>query len=88
MINEETAQSRAVSSDVEGTSSYSTPARNLFAGRDGRRLQEVRTERHHPGANERFVVRKVTLEVGDVNQTVTITAEAPNVQTESAERGD
>ena len=39
-------------------------------------------------ANERFVVRKVTLEVGDVNQTVTITAEAPNVQTESAERGD
>ena len=37
-------------------------------------------------ANERVTLRKVNLEVGDVSQTVTVTAEAARVQTESGER--
>src|SRR5262245_35098972 len=37
-------------------------------------------------ANDRVAVRRITLEVGDVNQTVTVTAEAALVQTNSAER--
>jgi hypothetical protein len=37
-------------------------------------------------ANDRVAVRRIALEVGDVNQTVTITAEAALVQTNSAER--
>src|SRR5262245_24855073 len=37
-------------------------------------------------ANDRVAVRRIALEVGDVNQTVTVTAEAALVQTNSAER--
>jgi hypothetical protein len=37
-------------------------------------------------ANERVAIRDVTLSVGDLTQTVTVTAEAARVQTESAER--
>ncbi len=37
-------------------------------------------------ANERVAVRRIALEVGDVNQTVTVTAETALVQTNSAER--
>jgi len=37
-------------------------------------------------ANDRVAVRRVALEIGDVSQTVTVTAEAALVQTQSAER--
>ncbi|MFN0086871.1 MAG: carboxypeptidase regulatory-like domain-containing protein, partial [Blastocatellia bacterium] len=37
-------------------------------------------------ANERVALRKISLEVGDVSQTVTVTAEAARIQTESGER--
>ncbi len=37
-------------------------------------------------ANERVAMRRIALEVGDVNQTVTVTAEAALIQTQSAER--
>ncbi len=37
-------------------------------------------------ANERVTIRKISLEVGDLSQTVTVTAEAALVKTESAER--
>jgi hypothetical protein len=37
-------------------------------------------------ANERVTLKKVELEIGDVSQTVTVTAEAALVKTESAER--
>src|SRR6266545_1757075 len=87
VINEETAQSRAVTSDGEGNFVVTqllpgTYSLVVTAGGFKRFEQKgiVLT------ANERVAVRKVTLEVGDVNQTVTVTAEAPNVQTESAER--
>jgi len=87
VINEETAQSRAVTSDGEGNFVVTqllpgTYSMVVTAGGFKRFEQKgiVLT------ANERVAVRKVTLEVGDVNQTVTVTAEAPNVQTESAER--
>lgn len=87
VINEETAQSRASTSDSEGNFVVTqllpgTYSLVVTAGGFKRFEQKgiVLT------ANERVAVRKVTLEVGDVNQTVTVTAEAPNVQTESAER--
>src|SRR5687767_12236418 len=87
VINEETAQARAVSSDVEGNFVVTqllpgTYSLIVTAGGFKRFEQKgiILT------ANERVAVRKLTLEVGDVNQTVTVTAEAPNVQTESAER--
>src|SRR5262245_38720863 len=87
VINEETAQTRSATSDSEGNfvvtqllpATYSLV---VTAGGFKRFEQKgiVLT------ANERVAVRKVTLEIGDLNQTVTVTAEAPNVQTESAER--
>src|SRR5262245_12807137 len=87
VINEETAQSRAATSDGEGNFVVTqllpgTYSLVVTAGGFKRFEQKgiVLT------ANERVAVRKVTLEIGDVNQTVTVTAEAPNVQTESAER--
>jgi len=88
VINEETAQSRAVSSDVEGNfvvTQLLPGTYSLVVTAGG--FKRFEQKGIILAANERFVVRKVTLEVGDVNQTVTITAEAPNVQTESAERG-
>src|SRR5262245_17244313 len=87
VINEETAQSRAATSDGEGNFVVTqllpgTYSLVVTAGGFKRFEQKgiILT------ANERVAVRKVTLEIGDVNQTVTVTAEAPNVQTESAER--
>jgi hypothetical protein len=88
VINEETAQSRAVTSDVEGNfvvTQLLPGTYSLVVTAGG--FKRFEQKGIILAANERFVVRKVTLEVGDVNQTVTITAEAPNVQTESAERG-
>jgi hypothetical protein len=87
VINEETAQSRVVPSDGEGNfvvTQLLPGTYSLVVTASGFKRFEQR------GivltANERVAVRKLTLEVGDVNQTVTVTAEAPNVQTESAER--
>ncbi len=88
VINEETAQSRAVSSDVAGNfvvTQLLPGTYSLVVTAGG--FKRFEQKGIILAANERFVVRKVTLEIGDVNQTVTVTAEAPNVQTESAERG-
>jgi hypothetical protein len=87
VINEETAQSRVVTSDVEGNfvvTQLLPGTYSLVVTAGG--FKKFEQKGIIVTANERVAVRKVTLEVGDVNQTVTVTAEAPNVQTESAER--
>ncbi|HEY8462326.1 MAG TPA: carboxypeptidase-like regulatory domain-containing protein, partial [Blastocatellia bacterium] len=88
VINEETAQSRVVVSDGGGNfvvTQLLPGTYSLVVTADG--FKKFEQKGIVVPANERVVVRKVTLEVGDVSQTVTVTAEAPNVQTESAERG-
>src|SRR6185503_7000589 len=87
VINQETAQVRMVTSDSEGnfvvtqllpgTYSISVTAAGF---RKFEKRNVVLT------ANERVDVRKLELEVGDVSQTVTVTAEQAFVKTESAER--
>jgi carboxypeptidase family protein len=87
VINEETAQSRVVTSDVAGNfvvTQLLPGTYSLVVTADG--FKKFEQKGIIVPANERVVVRKATLEVGDMNQTVTVTAEAPNVQTESAER--
>src|SRR5262245_53941265 len=87
VINEETAQSRAVNTDSEGNfvvTQLLPGTYSLVVTASG--FKRFEQKGIILTANERVAVRKVTLEVGDVNQTVTVTAEAPNVQTESAER--
>jgi len=87
VINQETAQVRMVISDGEGNfvvtqllpGNYSI---SVTAG--GFKKFE---KRNIPlTANERVDVHKLALEVGDVSQTVTVTAEQAFVKTESAER--
>jgi hypothetical protein len=88
VINEETAQSRVVTSDGEGNfvvTQLLPGTYSLFVTASG--FKRFEQKGIILAANERFVVRKVTLEIGEMNQTVTVTAEAPNVQTQSAERG-
>jgi len=87
VINQETAQVRMVTSDSEGnfvvtqllpgTYSISVTAAGF---KKFEKRNVVLT------ANERVDVRKLELEVGDVSQTVTVTAEQAFVKTESAER--
>ncbi|HZS04466.1 MAG TPA: TonB-dependent receptor [Blastocatellia bacterium] len=87
VINQETALVRAVTSDSEGNFVVTqllpgTYALVVSAGGFKKFEQRgiVLT------ANERVDVHKVALEVGDVSQTVTVTAEPTYVKTESAER--
>ena len=87
VINEETARTVAATSDSEGN--FVVPqllsgTYTLIVTANGFKRFEQR------GiiltANERVDVRQITLEVGDVNQTVSVTGETALVQTESAER--
>ena len=85
--NQETAQSRTITSDSEGhfvVTQLLPGTYTLIISVNGFKKFERR------GivltANERVDVHSITLEVGDVNQTVTITAEQTFVKTESAER--
>src|SRR5215510_14668062 len=87
VINQETAQVRVVTSDSEGNfvvaqllpGTYSI-AVTATGFKKFEKRNVVLT------ANERVDVHKLELEVGDVSQTVTVTAEQAFVKTESAER--
>ena len=87
VINQKTAQVRTATSDSEGNfvvTELLPGTYSLVASANGFKKFEqtgiVLT------ANERVDVHKLALEVGDVNQTVTITADPAFVKTESAER--
>jgi hypothetical protein len=87
VINQETAQSRTVTSDGEGNfvvtqllpGSYSIAV--TAAG-----FKKFEKRNIPLTANERVDVHRLELEVGDVSQTVTVTAEQAFIKTESAER--
>lgn len=87
ITNQETALTRTVTSDSEGNFVFpqllpGTYSITVTAGGFKRFEQRniILT------ANDRVDVQKVALEVGDVTQTVTVTAEQTFVKTESAER--
>jgi hypothetical protein len=87
VINQETAQARTVTSDSDGNFVVAQllPGNYLITvtAPGFKRFEK----RNIPlSANERVDVHKLELEVGDVNQTVTVTAEQAFVKTESAER--
>jgi hypothetical protein len=87
VINQETAQVRMVISDGEGNFVVTQllPGNYSIAVTAGgfKRFEK----RNIPlTANERVDVHKLELEVGDVSQTVTVTAEQAFIKTESAER--
>ncbi len=87
LINQETALVREVLSDNEGN--FVVP--QLLSGTYSLSVTATGFKKFEQrgivlSANERLVVRKITLEIGDVSQTVTVTAEAAQIQTESAER--
>ncbi len=87
VINEETARMVTVSSDSEGN--FVVP--QLLSGTYNIVVTASGFKRFEQKgiiltANDRVAVRRITLEVGDVNQTVTVTADAALVQTNSAER--
>ena len=87
VINEETAQIREVISDSDGNFVVTQllPATyKLIVSAGG--FKKFEQKGIVLTANERVAIRKVTLEVGDVSQTVTVTAEQALVKTESAER--
>ncbi len=87
VTNQETAQTREVTTDSDGNfvvTQLLPGTYSLAVSASG--FKKFEQKGIALTANERVALRKVTLEVGDVNQTVTVTAEAPNVQTESAER--
>ena len=85
--NDETAQMREVTSDSDGN--FFAPqllpgTYSLVVSASG--FKKFEQKGIVVTANERVAVRKITLEVGDVSQTVTVTAEQALVKTESAER--
>ncbi len=87
VINEETAQIREVTSDSDGN--FVVPqllpaTYSLVISAGG--FKKFEQKGIILTANERVAIRKVTLEVGDVSQTVTVVAEQALVKTESAER--
>jgi hypothetical protein len=87
VINEETARVVSASSDSDGN--FVVP--QLLSGTYTLIVTATGFKRFEQKgiiltANERVAVRRIALEVGDVNQTVTVTAEAALVQTNSAER--
>src|SRR5262249_30537218 len=87
VINQETAQARTVTSDSEGNfvvTQLLPGTYSIAVTASGFKRFE---KRNIPlTANERVDVHKLELEVGDVSQTVTVTAEQAFVKTESAER--
>ena len=87
VINEETARMVTASSDSDGN--FVVP--QLLSGTYTLVVTASGFKRFEQKgiiltANDRVAVRRIMLEVGDVNQTVTVTAEAALVQTNSAER--
>src|SRR5262245_48874243 len=87
VINEETARVVSASSDSDGN--FVVP--QLLSGTYTLVVTASGFKRFEQKgviltANDRVAVRRITLEVGDVNQTVTVTAEAALIQTTSAER--
>src|SRR5262245_30959215 len=87
VINEETARVVSASSDSAGN--FVVP--QLLSGTytvivTAGGFKRFGQEGLILAANDRVAVRRIALEVGDVNQTVTVTAEAALVQTNSAER--
>ena len=87
VINEETARVVTVSSDSDGN--FVVP--QLLSGTYTLVVTASGFKRFEQKgiiltANERVAVRRLALEVGDFNQTVTVTAEAALIQTNSAER--
>ncbi len=87
IINQETTQTRVVTSDSEGNfvvTQLLPGVYSLVVTASG--FKKFEQKGIALTANERVDVHKVTLEVGDVSQTVTVTAEQVYVKTESAER--
>jgi hypothetical protein len=87
VINEETAQSRSVTADSEGhfiVTQLLPGTYTLKVTANG--FKKFEQKGIILTANERVSTRNVTLEVGDVNQIVTVTASTAHVQTESGER--
>ena len=87
VTNEETARVVTVKADSEGN--FVAP--NLLSGTYTLAVTAAGFKRFEQKgivvtANERVAVRRIALEVGDMSQTVTITAEAALIQTNSAER--
>jgi len=87
IINEETARLVTVSADSEGN--FVVP--QLLPGTytvtvTASGFKKFERKGIPVTANERVPIGKLTLEVGDVNQTVTVTAEQAFVKTESGER--
>jgi Carboxypeptidase regulatory-like domain len=87
VINEETAQLRSVTADSEGhfvVTQLLPGTYTLKVSANG--FKQIEQKGIILTANERVSTRNVTLEVGDVNQVVTVTANTAHVQTESGER--
>jgi hypothetical protein len=87
VINEETAQSRSVTADSEGhfvVTQLLPGTYTLKVTANG--FKKFEQKGIILTANERVSTRNVTLEVGDVNQVVTVMANTAHVQTESGER--
>jgi hypothetical protein len=87
VINEETAQSRSVTADSEGhfvVTQLLPGTYTLKVTANG--FKQFEQKGIILTANERVSTRNVTLEVGDVNQVVTVAATTVHVQTESGER--
>ncbi len=87
VINEETARVVTLSSDSEGN--FVAP--QLLSGTYTLVVTATGFKRFEQSgiilsANDRVAVRRIVLEVGDVNQTVSITGESALVQTNSGER--
>jgi len=87
VVNEETGQKREIETDADGL--FVVP--QLLPGRYGVTVsatgfRKVSNNGIVVTANERVTLKRFDLEIGDVSQTVTITAEAALVKTESAER--
>jgi len=87
VINQETAQVRAVTSDSEGyfvVTQLLPGTYALVVSAGG--FKKFEQKGISLTANDRVAVPKITLEVGDVSQTVTVTGDQTYVQTQSAER--
>jgi len=87
VINQETAQVRMALSDGEGNFVVTQllPGNYSIAVTAGG-FKRFEKQNIPLSANERVDVHKLELEVGDVSQTVTVTAEQAFIKTESAER--
>src|SRR5438128_6392909 len=87
VINQETAQSRMVNSDDDGnfviTQLLPGPY-TLFVSVSG--FKKFEQKGIILSANERVDVHKITLEVGAVSETVSVTADPAYIKTEGSER--